>query len=81
MENRFLKQDMSKTRKIFDIRYFIVIMLISGTIFYSQLMSHGKPVPILKSLEDFPKHIGSWSGETYRFSQAVYDNLSIDDSI
>jgi len=72
---------MSKTKKILDIRYLIVIMLISGTIFYSKMMSHGKPVPILKSLEDFPKHIGSWSGETYRFSQAVYDNLGVDDSV
>jgi len=62
-------------------RYLIVIVLLSGTIFYSQLMSHGKPVPILKSLEDFPKQIGSWSGETHRFSQAVYDKLGVDDSV
>ena len=81
MENRILERDMSKTKKIFDIRYFIVIMLISGTIFYSQLMSHGKPIPILKSLKNFPKQIGSWSGETNRFSQAVYDNLGVDDSV
>ncbi len=72
---------MVKTKKTFDIRYVIVIMLISGTIFYSQLMSHGKPIPILKSLEDFPKQIGSWNGETNRFSQAVYDNLGVDDSV
>ena len=72
---------MSKTNKIFDIRYFIVIMLISGAIFYSKLMSHGKPVPILKSLADFPKQISSWSGKTHRFSQAVYDKLGVDDSV
>ena len=62
-------------------RYFIVIVLLSGTIFYSQMRSDGKPVPILKSLEDFPKRIGSWSGETQRFSQAVYDKLGVDDSV
>lgn len=72
---------MSKTKKIFEIRYFIVIMLISGTIFYSKMLSHGKPVPILKSLDGFPRHIGGWSGETYRFSQTVYDNLGVDDSV
>jgi len=72
---------MSKTKKIFDVRFIIVIILISGTIFYSQLTSHGKPVPILKALEDFPKQIGSWSGETHRFPQAVYNKLGVDDSV
>ncbi len=72
---------MSEEKRCFDIRYFVVIMLISGTIFYSKLMSHGKPVPIIKSLENFPKQIGSWNGEMHRFSQAIYDNLGVDDSI
>ena len=72
---------MPKSKKILDLRYFIVLMLISGTIFYSKLMSDGKPVPIVKPLEDFPKQIGSWSGETQRFSQAVYDKLGVDDSV
>ena len=62
-------------------RYLIVIVLLSGTIFYSELMSHGKPVPILQSLEDFPKQIGSWSGEIHSCSQAVYDKLGVDDSV
>lgn len=72
---------MAKTKITFDIRYLIIIVLLSGTIFYSQLRSDGKPVPIVKSLENFPKHIGSWSGKIHRFSQAVYDMLGVDDSI
>ena len=72
---------MAKTKITFDIRYLIIIVLLSGTIFYSQLRSDGKPVPIVKTLEDFPKQIGSWSGETHRFSQDVYDKLGVDDSV
>ena len=62
-------------------RYFIVVALLSGTIFYSQLRSDGKPVPIVKTLEDFPKRIGDWSGDKLSFSQAVYDKLGVDDSV
>ncbi len=72
---------MAKTKTTLTIRYSIVIILLSGTIFYSKLMSHGKPVPIARSLENFPKQIGSWSGETHHFSQEVYDNLGVDDSV
>lgn len=72
---------MSKTKSKFDIRYCIVCILISGTIFYSKLMTQGKPVPIVKPLEDFPKQIGSWRGETHRFSEVVYDILGVDDSV
>ncbi len=81
MENTILERDMSKARRFFDIRYFIVIILISGAIFYSKLMSNGKPVPILISLEEFPKQIDSWSGDVHYFPQAVYDKLGVDDSI
>ncbi len=72
---------MSKTLITFDIRYFIVIMLLSGSIIFSQLRSDGELVPIVRSLENFPKQIDGWRGESFRFSQAVYDNLGVDDSI
>ncbi len=81
MEDWVLEREMSKTKIIFDFRYIIVVMLMVGSIFYSQLMSHGKPVPIVKPLEGFPKEIGGWSGETHRFSQKVYNILGVDDSV
>ncbi|MHC4268260.1 MAG: exosortase C-terminal domain/associated protein EpsI [Planctomycetota bacterium] len=72
---------MAKILISFDFRYFIVIVLLSVTIFFSQLRSDGELVPITKSLEDFPKQIAGWRGEPYRFSQAVYDKLGVDNSI
>ena len=44
-------------------------------------MSHGKPVPIVKTLENFPKQIDGWSGKIHKFSQRVYDMLGVDDSV
>ncbi len=81
MEYRIVEIDMAKTLIKFDIRYFIVIVLLSVTIFFSQLRSDGELVPIDRSLEDFPKQIAGWRGEPYRFSQAVYDKLGVDNSI
>ncbi len=75
------KKNMTKTKIKFDIRYFIVIALLAGTIFYSQLRSDGKPVPIVKPLEDFPLQIDGWSGTAHKFSQNVYDILGVDDSV
>ncbi len=72
---------MAKSLIAFDIRYFIVIVLLSGAIFFSQLRSDGKLIPIVKTLDDFPKQIAGWRGEPFKFSQAVYDNLGVDDSI
>ncbi len=72
---------MTKTLIAFDIRYFIVIALLSGTMFFSHLRSDGELVPIVRSLESFPKRISDWEGEPFRFSQEVYDNLGVDDSI
>ncbi len=62
-------------------RYFIVVVLLSGTLLYSQLRSDGKPVPIVKTLENFPKQIDGWSGKSHKFSQKVYDLLGVDDSV
>ncbi len=81
MEDRVLEGDMAKTLIMCDSRYFIVIILLSVVIFFSQLRSDGKLVPLDRSLEDFPKQIVNWEGEPYRFSQAVYDKLGVDDSI
>jgi EpsI family protein len=72
---------MTKTKIKFDIRYFIVIALLAGALFYSQLRSDGKPVPITKSLEGFPLQIDGWSGKAHKFSQNVYDILGVDDSV
>ncbi|MCP4269919.1 MAG: EpsI family protein [Candidatus Brocadiaceae bacterium] len=72
---------MTKTKIEFNIRYFIVIALLAGAIFYSQLRSDGKPVPITKSLEGFPIQIDGWSGKAHKFSQNVYDILGVDDSV
>ena len=81
MEDRILERAMAKTLITLDIRYFIVIVLLSGTIFYSQFMSHGNPVPIVKTLKDFPKQIDGWSGKSHKFSQNIYDILGVDDSV
>ncbi len=82
MNDNDMKADFSTSLSWVNYRYLIVIVLLAGAIFYSNLMSHGKPVPILKSLEEnFPKQIDGWSGETHRFQQAVYDKLGVDDSI
>ena len=62
-------------------KYLIVIALLVGTILFSQLRSDGKLVPIVRSLDDFPKQIADWRGEPYRFSQFVYDKLGVDSSI
>ncbi len=72
---------MTKTKIKFDIRYFIVIALLAGTILYSQLRSDGRPVSIVKPLEAFPIQIDGWSGTTQKFSQNVYDILGVDDSV
>lgn len=65
----------------FDIRFFIVVILLSGTTLYTNLMSHGTPVPILRPLKEFPVKIDDWVGTTHFFSKEVYDNLGVDDSI
>ncbi len=71
MNDNDLKADFSLSLSWGNYRYLIVIVLLAGAIFYSNLMSHGKPVPILKSLEEnFPKQIVGWSGEAHRFQQA-----------
>ena len=62
-------------------RYFIVVALLSGTILHSQMRSDGKPVPIVKTLENFPKQIDGWSGKSHKFPQRVYDILGVDDSV
>ncbi len=72
---------MAKTLITFNVRYFIVIVLLSGVIFFSQQRSDGKLVPIDRSLEGFPLQIADWRGKPYRFSQAVYDKLGVDNSI
>lgn len=72
---------MVETKTAFYMRYIVVVILLSGTIFYSKLISHGKPVPIIRSLENFPNQIGDWSGDTQYFPQDVYDKLGVDDSI
>ncbi len=65
----------------FDIRFLIVVILLSGTTLYTNLMSHGTPVPITRPLKDFPVKIDDWVGTTRFFSKEVYDNLGVDDSI
>ncbi len=72
---------MTKMLIALDIRYFIVIALLSGALFFSQFRTDGELVPITRSLESFPTQIADWEGEPFRFSQAVYDNLGVDDSI
>lgn len=65
----------------FDIRFLIVVILLSGTTLYTNLMSHGTPVPITRPLKEFPAKIDDWVGTTHFFSKEVYDILGVDDSI
>ncbi len=81
MKDNQLKADFSTSLSWRNYKYLIVIALLAVTILFSQLRSDGELVPIVKTLERFPKQIAEWRGEPYRFSQAVYDKLGVDDSI
>ncbi len=81
MNDYQLKEDFSTSLSWGNYKYFIVIALLAVTILFSQMRSDGELVPIVKTLEGFPKQIAEWRGEPYRFSQAVYDKLGVDDSI
>jgi EpsI family protein len=81
MNDYQLKEDFSTCLTWGNYKYFIVIALLAVTILFSQMRSDGELVPIVKTLEGFPKQIADWRGEPYRFSQAIYDILGVDDSI
>lgn len=63
-----------------DFRLIIVVLLLGGTIIYTNVMSHGEPVPITRPLKEFPEQIGDWKSTTHFFSKEVYDILGVDDS-
>jgi EpsI family protein len=81
MNDNHLKENFSTSLSWGNYKYYIVIALLAVTIFFSQIRSDGELIPITRTLERFPEQIADWRGESYRFSQAVYDNLGVDDSI
>lgn len=61
-------------------RTLIASALIIMTAVFLPFLGYSEKIQIHKPLSTFPKQIGEWSGEEYRFNQETYDILGVDDS-
>jgi EpsI family protein len=62
-----------------NLYFWIIILMLVSTSFYSRILAHTEQVPPAKNLSQFPESIGIWQGKEYSFDAVVLEKLGADD--
>ena len=63
----------------FSRQFWLSILILIISIYYIKHISHGKAVPLRKSLKEFPLKLGAWTGTEKGLKQEIIDILGVED--
>ncbi len=73
------RSDINKFRSGTLLRFLVAVALIVAAGVINFTMSHGKDVPMVRPLMDYPLKLGDWKGKSQYLDQKALDILKVDD--